>query len=35
MVDDLDAVAARVRHENAAALWIEGTMIERAAGGAG
>jgi hypothetical protein len=31
VLDDLDAVAAGVRHENAAALWIEGAVIERAA----
>src|SRR5215217_1561416 len=31
MIDDLDAVAPRVCQEDAAALWIESTMIERAA----
>ena len=31
VIDHLDAVATRMRYENAAALRIEGTMIERAA----
>jgi hypothetical protein len=33
VIDDFDAVPSRVRHENAARLGIESTMIERAACG--